>query len=451
MRGRVRFDWQVQEHESNDQPSPAAQSVAPASSTRLERWLVWLATLASLLLLAYWGGQQVVNRAEENLAGVEEELTEAVVMETWTAYERRQARLARANSSQPAPTAIAVSVDRQPADLQSAYPRPSNSQPNDLQAVVDGTVIQSYQLDGDLARVQLFVAEPTEPWHSRPYYVTHVFRESPSGWALVAPVSRLWGETRTLETTYFHVEYGHRNSEAVAAVAPDLDALYLRLYRDLGLVPPRQVRMHIRIDVVGGLNFDVTDLRSSGSTLIVPPPELLERPTDVSQIAALRDAIAFPLAVKVFDRAIEQYIIPCNWYSLTQGVGLWQRWDGQRLPSRRHWVAQQELATWLASEPTPTLDDLVSVPQDCWHRPPFFGRDFQVDGSYVPRAELAATFVSFAAEQHSRRIVPELLRALVRHKEWATLVPDVFDLDAAELEAAWQEYVATQQPTRTQD
>lgn len=446
MSGRISFDWQVQERADSDQSPPSSAPTVPTTNTRLERWLVWVAAATAVALLAYWGGHQLISRAEANLAGVEEELTEAVVMETWTAYERRQARLDRRNWLPAAGTNDDEDLSMPAADTNAAAETQPTSEPSvDIQAVIDGTAIQSYQLDGDLARVRLFVANPTEPWHSEPYYVTQVFRETPSGWALTAPVSQMWGEKRNLETTYFHVEYGHRNTDVVSAVVPELDSLYLRLYRDLGLVPPRQTRMRIRVDVVGGLNFDVTDLRSSGATIIVPPPELLDRPADVSQIAALHDAISFALAVKIFDQAIEQYVVPCHWYSLSQGVGLWQRWDGQRLPSRRYWNAQQDLNAWLEKNPAPTLTDLVSMPQDCWHRPPFFGRDLLIDGEYLPRAELASLFLNFAVKQHSRRVVPELLRALVRHKDWTTLAPDVFDMEAADLEAAWQAYLAAQQ------
>lgn len=426
MRGRATFDWQVQEHESSEQPGAVVEHAVPTRAAALERRLIWLAAAMLALILLYWGGQRLVNRAETNLADVEEGLAEAVVVEQWTAYERQQARWALESTRAPDATRAAVPVG--------------------MAQAIEGTTIQDYTLDGDLARVQLFVAAPTEPWHTQPYYVTRVFLDSPAGWTPTAPVSRLWGERRTLETTYFHVEYGQANAAVVAAVAPELDALYLRLYRDLGLVPPRQQRVDLRIDVVGGMNFDVTDLRSSGATIIVPPPELLKRPAEVSLAAALRDAIAFPLAVKVYDEAIDQYIVPCTWHSLSQGIGQWQRWNGHRLPSRRHWAAQRDLQEWLAQNGPPALDDLISVPQDCWQPPPFYDRGLPNVGRYVPRPELAASFISFAVAQASPRVVPELLRALVRHKEWETLAPDVFDMEASALEAAWQAHLAAQLP-----
>lgn len=212
-----------------------------------------------------------------------------------------------------------------------------------------------------------------------------------------------------------------------------------RLFKDLGLAQPvRRQRVEIVIGVVEGSDIRVTDVRYSGNALIIPPPELIPRPTRISDAETLRQAITFPLSVKIFDDVQDELSIQCNWRSLNEGVGLWLRWEGHTLPSRRKWEYESVVQAWSKPTTLPRLDDLLSIARDCWQPPPLLEMEALNSGRPIPRSELAATLVEYLVATYGRQIIPILLRDLNQDSSWNALAQNVVNLSAEELEADWQ-------------
>jgi hypothetical protein len=55
-----------------------------------------------------------------------------------------------------------------------------------------------------------------------------------------------------------------------------------------------------------------------------------------------------------------------------------------------------------------------------------------------------ATLIEYAVATYGREHLPVLVASLGQHNSWDTLIPAVFGVSAAEFEAGWQEYLATQ-------
>jgi hypothetical protein len=307
MRGKASFDWQIRDEELPGEPAPV-----PASGSPNRRpWLTYLALGAAILLAAGLVGRQLVQRAAANLRQVEADLVAAVEADSY--LERR-------------------------ASLHQVAGAATSNHP--------AVQVQRVELQGELALVDLLVNTPAAPWYSGPYRRARVFREEADGWRATLPVASLWGAQETHNTVYFRFQVGRRDAATVVAVGPMLDAALLQMRRDLALPPPStSERITIWLVAGPGLDedLDISDLRYGGSTLLAPPPELVSRPVSMPLTTVLYQSVAFPLAVKNFAEARERHVIPCEWRSLTAGLGLWLRWEGNELPSRRRWEAERTL------------------------------------------------------------------------------------------------------------
>lgn len=423
MRGRVRFDWQQQDS------LPAAET--PAAEDRPQvtrrRWLMLYGLIALLVGGGLWAGQRLVQRAEDNLAQVEAEMAQAVL---------EQAGLEQAGLEQA----------RELTQEEAAAAPPA------LLPGVGGGAVKLLELRDDWALTMLTVLTPTTatdaPWLTEPYQVAQVLREGVDGWAVMPPDARFWDDRRTLDTTFFHVDYGRRDQEAVAAVAPVLDDLLLRLHADLGLPPPHTGdRTTVRLTLLPGMDGDFTDLRYSQATLIVPPPDLIPHPPQASAAHTLRLALAYALATTRHTTAVNHHAVPCDWKAVVEGVGVWLRWEGNDLPDRRRRLAESKLHAWLAAGNVSRLDDLIDVPQDCWTQPPYL--DIPWGDDPTPRVELAATLTGYLVAEQGRAVLPALLRHMHTTGEWDALLETALGLSAADVETGWQVYLKeTLQPLR---
>lgn len=399
--GQPSFNWQLQD-ETPRVPEPLTEVSTPRSQ---HGWLILTACALLTLLVGYWGGQWLTRRAEANLAQIEVEVSQAI-------YLQNIASQPITNTTPLVTTPLAM-TDR-------------------------GANVTLLELNGTLALVDLVVNRPLEVWYGEPYHVARIMRQDANGWKPIAPINTFWNDRRTLETAYFYLEYSQRDEHSVQAVAPQLDDLYLRLHTDLGIPPPRRnARMDILIAVVEGSDVRVADLRYSGNTLIVPPPDLLPRPLNLSNAETLRQAITFPLAVKVFDAAQSQLSDACNWRAVREGIGLWLRWEGHTLPSRRHWEYESVIKQWSETTAIPSLDDLLSIPRDYWQPSPLVLNA----GAPMPRSELAATLIEYMVATHGRQFVPLLLHEISQYSDWNDLAQSTVQITADELEAGWQAHL----------
>lgn len=399
MRGRVTFDWRIDESPQPDEPPPApAQPWSPRRS--------WIAAALLLLVLgAAWAAHSLVRRAEQTLTQVETAIAEAALLDTYRA---------------------------EPSGRVGAIRR----------SLGDTVEVAAVDLRGRYALVEVDVTATRLPWFPVPYRVSRVFVEAADGWRATSPIPELWGPRSSLATTHFNIEYGRRDAAAVAAIAADLDTFYRTLHADLGLTPDA-TRITLRVDVVPGADPEITDIRTAAGALIISPPDLIPRPIGVDDATVLRQSIAFPLAFKVFDAMRERTTVPCEWQALVEGVGLWQRWHDSPVPSRRHYQYQRKINEWLDELGPPPLEMLLAMPQECWHRPPYLEAQPTVNGRVVPRGELASTLVAHLVAHHGRDVLPHLIAALPHHTGWDTLSASVLGVSPAQLERAWHEHLAT--------
>lgn len=407
--GQPTFSWQLQEETQN-----SGIAVEPATPARSPRTLL---VLASCLLLILVGGyllwQRLNERAESNLA-----LVEAEVAEAFTPDKAVLIRPIAPPYSTPASSSSTVFVAGTDADI---------------------TLLELF---GSLALVDVAVNNPSEAWYNEPYHVARIVQQDADGWKQIPLNNSFWNERRTLETTYFHIEYGRRDHAAVQEVAQTLDEQYLRFHDDLGLPKPGRGRtISLLITVIDGSEVRVTDVRYSGDTLYIAPPELISRPPTLSDGETLRQAIAYPLATKVFNTSMSDLSIPCYWRAFGEGVGLWMRWENHTLPSRRRWEYQRSIQEAISGTSLPTLADLRSIPRDCWQPPPFLEMD-EIDAEQqLPREELSSTFIEFMAATYGRASVAAILQELRYSSDWNTLALKSVNVTADELEAGWHSYL----------
>jgi hypothetical protein len=421
LRGQATFSWQMQEEPHSDDVVEIA-TLGAASSRR--RWLLIAACALLVLLVGFWGGQRLAERSEANLAQVEREMAEAIVAEAYLLRPTVNASMSNAS--------VTKTPDR------DAPP---------LAITVTDVEVTLLEMQGSLALVDLLVKSPDVPWQHEPYRMASTLRQGVNGWVTTTPNDIFWGERHTLDTTYFHVEYSQRDADAVMQVAPKLDALYLRLHADLDLpTPKRDKSVTVHITTSGINNSDITDLRYSGSTLVVPAPDLIPRPPRISNANALHQSIAFPLAVKIFTTAQEQRPRPCEWHAVVEGIGLWLRWEEYDLPSKRRWEFDTLVQAWRNDQGLPRLNDLIAIPQDCWQPPPYLEMELPTDGPSVPRNELAATLIEYMVSTYGRDVVPALLQNFGHYSDWDSLIPAVTNVSAADVEAGWHAHLLSYAP-----
>jgi hypothetical protein len=63
--------------------------------------------------------------------------------------------------------------------------------------------------------------------------------------------------------------------------------------------------------------------------------------------------------------------------------------------------------------------------------------------SVVPISIAVATLIEYAVATYGRERLPALVASLSQHNNWETLIPAVYGVSAAEFEAGWQAYLAT--------
>ena len=358
------------------------------------------------IVIAYWGGQQLMQRAEAYLMQVEAEVADALLLES---------------SSRPP-----VQADRIVADF--------NEWSKDVTLL---------ELNMDIALVNVIVSHPNEIWYDQPYRVGRILRQSADGWQSIDPTNIFWNRQRTLETAYFRLDYGPRDEGAVKEAISAFEEAYLRLHTDLALPSPAAGDvMNIKIALIEGSTVRATDLTYSGETLFIPPPDMIPRPLDMSNAEALRQAITYALAVKLFTKEQELFPTPCTWSAIAEGIGLWLRWEGHTLPSRRRWVYEDTLREQGKVESLPRLNELLSFPLSCSRPPSILEAEILNSGRPIPRQELASTLIEYIVATNGRQIIPQLLHDLDISTDWDDLAHSALGISAEELETGWQGYLS---------
>jgi hypothetical protein len=69
------------------------------------------------------------------------------------------------------------------------------------------------------------------------YRQTRFYRNTDEGWLRIQPDDELWGAPRRLESSHFIWSFRQNDAQVIAAVAPQIDALYAELQRNFGFIP----------------------------------------------------------------------------------------------------------------------------------------------------------------------------------------------------------------------
>lgn len=360
---------------------------------------------------------------------------------------------------------------------------PASVRPDDPMAPL-GATVQSMELLGNQAIANVILnAQNGKP----AYRQTRFYRHTDTGWQESEPDATLWGAEQQWETPYFVFHFRQNDAPAVMAVAPALDALYLTLQRNFGmLLTPGAEKMIIEVRVTQtpghgdpslGVGFDGTD------RLIVPSPARYLAPVELTDVALLEQSLALPLLAAVLTRARQQYAIGSAQQPLLNGLRLWQLWDLD-LPLA---VWREEVVQWLYLDPTvaipgrpvvlperyaelcsahklwlPSPAELniplvcIDLDQELWF---FFAWGLGEPPTRLEHVILSisseeeerlhrgqsvalATLIEYAVVTYGRERLPVLIAGLGQNESWATLIPAVYGVSTAEFEAGWQAYLA---------
>jgi hypothetical protein len=339
-------------------------------------------------------------------------------------------------------------------------------------------------LQDDIASVDFVI---TAKHGEQAYRQTRFYRQTASGWQRTEPDAELWGAPRQLESSHFTFHFRQNDAQVVAAIAPQIDALYTELQRNFGLAPnAEKLVIEVTVERITGALFI---LRWPHEPLIVPSPALYLAPVELSDAAILAQAIALPLIEYMGEKALNAHTIPARWQPLLDGLYLWQLWDLE-MPLAR-W--RHDVVVWLYND-LPAADPerhsvllpenymelctmhklwmqaptLVRIPFECTAREPttwFQGQwlaylpharlhqltmprighyQFYDEENYFHRSSEAvkvAILVEYAVAAYGYEQLPRLLASLAEHDTWETLLPAVYSVSTSKFEQGWQAYL----------
>ncbi|RIK39665.1 MAG: hypothetical protein DCC55_17555 [Chloroflexi bacterium] len=343
-----------------------------------------------------------------------------------------------------------------------------------------------FQGDQAVAEVILYAQD-----NAPVYRQTRFYQRAATGWLTTAPDANLWGPMRSLETPSFVFHFRQRDAAVVVAVAAQVEALYRTMRRNLGLESaPGARKLVIHVSVTQPPRH--TSLWfGAPKEIIAASPALYRAPVELADTELLAQSLALPLFEHVLTQAQQGHATPVTWQPLESALRLWQLWDLD-LPLA-DW--REEVVKWIYIDlPTKAPRQAVVLPRRyrelcaahmLWllspvqiHLPLFCAGQDQTQWDFYWRAspdplvhldQLAvpvaldsteygyplgrsqpgqtialATLIDYGVATYGRERLPALVAGLRQHNTWETLVPAVYGVSAAEFEAGWHDYLATQ-------
>jgi hypothetical protein len=433
---RFAFEWRVLEgDEQNDWPPrptvgerapdvPAQLTIKP--NVRRRRGVE--CALAAIVLACALAGFWLARRSDQVMTRVEMEIRSAAAAEDWT----------RQNRPRALPARVDAQVD--PA-WQQAWLDDAGLQP--VHAAGDVTV-RRIEVQGDMALVEMVVAQPVGSWLPVPYRQTRAYRETEQGWLRTAPSSALWGDAMTQATEHFVFVYRGRDAAAVQVAASRIEAQDARLRHELGLAPrPDGATTTILVTPALPPVHDPAQIArlQSGATVQVPSPALLVLPVALDPGEALARLVGGVLARRALDEALALAPPAATWQpEVVDGLALWLQWEQSDLPGQERACLEAEAQASLARGWRPRLaairHDVPSQPWSC------------TTASRVqpPPAMLAEMLIAYGMYAYGHDRLPALVEGLRRTQGWEELIPAVFGVTAEEFEEGWQHGAAEAAP-----
>lgn len=343
-----------------------------------------------------------------------------------------------------------------------------------------------FHYDKAIATVVFHTKEGT-PTHRQ----TRFYRRTATEWLRTAPDIALWGAEEQLETAFFVFIYRNADADAVAAVAPQVDALYTTMRRNFGLSPASGIeKLPIAINVTDVPGNPI--YLSYPEVISVPSPALYLAPVELSVEEILVQSLALPLLNHLIGQTIQHYQLDSSWQPLLYGLRLWQLWESDLplaawRPTVVRWIyhdlplADQQHTSVLPTQytelcaahtlwmPAPVQ---IQIPLWCqtlesgaWYAeqwkllaspvhladlglPVPTGEIAHQNGptgpSYHPGRTVAiATMLEYGVLTYGHERLPDLLAGLGQHESWETLIPATFGVSATKFEVGWQAYLVT--------
>jgi hypothetical protein len=332
--------------------------------------------------------------------------------------------------------------------------------------------------------------------HGEPAYrQTRFYRRIGPDWRQTAPDAALWGPERSLETPSFVFHFRQNDAPAVIAIAPQIEALYTTLRRNVRLPITPFVGQPFAL-IGEKLVIDVTVTQPPGQAapwlhasdrFTVSSPAVYLAPVELTDADLLAQSIALPLFEHVLAQASERHAIQQRWQPLLHGLHLWQVWDldlplaawrenivhwiyvdgpavgpGQTfvLPDRypelcaahKFWMAspaqlnlplicgrpeweEQSFPLWRLRDPLTRLEQFSVLAPESSIVPPF-------PVGHPGQTVALATVVEYTVAAYGRERLPVLMAGLGQYESWETLIPAVYGVSPAEFEMGWQAYLA---------
>jgi hypothetical protein len=320
---------------------------------------------------------------------------------------------------------------------------------------------------------------------------------SATDWVQTAPDADLWGPECSLQTPYFIFHFRQNDAAAVIAVAPQIDALYTEMQRNLGLPaspaglpsPFAGEKLVIEVSVTSRPGRAAFGQRTY-ERFVVPSPAVYWAPVEVTDAELLAQSIALPLFDHLLAQASQQHQVAPSWQAMLNGLYLWQVWDvdlplatwrdevvrwiyvdlpavgpGQPLvlPERyaalcaahKLWLPapvhiniplicaspeREELYSWRLRESPVRLAQLAAplYPEEYAFPPSAI---VTINPPHEGDAVALATLVDYAVTAYGRERLPALVAGLGQYESWDALIPAVFGVSTTEFETGWQAHI----------
>jgi hypothetical protein len=265
-------------------------------------------------------------------------------------------------------------------------------------------------------------------WISSPYRETRFYQQGESDWVRTLPQDDFWGDPRAVQSGRLHFDYREADASAVEAIAPQMERVYLKLHRALGVEPATEM---MTIAIVpdlpqwGALSAEYVEITS---------PTLSKIPVALSDADYLAHQVASQFTALAFERAVAGHpnLHLSRWQRMTWALRGWLRTDalGQRTPW--HQQAEQIFAHRLAVEWPLRLRDLED-----WNDAEVSTQEERM-WQYVTSESL----LRYSVETYGREIIPALLDGFGQYPTWKEVVPAVFQISSEEFERNYNRYLA---------
>jgi hypothetical protein len=146
--------------------------------------------------------------------------------------------------------------------------------------------------------------------------------------------------------------------------------------------------------------------------------------------------VAGLLVNRALDEALAGTPYRCRWSSFVMGLRLWLLREHSQLPSLAAYNADNILRSRLAQNSLPRLAWLGPEQTACSS-----SGSMQTRAALYPVEGAVSAFMDYAIHAYGPARLPALIDGMQRYASWATLIPAVYGVSAADFEAGWQKYL----------